>query len=159
MTEDQIRQLSNDELYRLHSVASPGTVAHGQYAGEIKRRIDLRSIDAEKRSLKRSNIALVIAAVSAVISFASYFKPNIAAPSPVVSSSRRAELLREKESVAYEASLVQVDLSKMDEGVRKPGVIGVSPEWQRHHAELQDKIRSLQVRIHEIDTELAALTH
>ncbi|SRR5713226_7072235 len=79
-------------------------------------------------------------------------------PAPISEKSKRIEeLTREKDSMQYELSLRQTEMSNMETSAKKPGVVGVSSQWLQRHNELKEKVTKLQVRLHEIDTELSAL--
>jgi hypothetical protein len=82
--------------------------------------------------------------------------PDTRASTPSGSTSKTQELISQRDSAAYELSLRQTELAEMEAVTKKPGVIGVSPQWINRHNELKEKIVALQVRLHELDGQLAA---
>lgn len=74
---------------------------------------------------------------------------------------RRVARERQSADLRYEINLREADLTEMEaemnEALKRPGVVGVSPQWVQRRDALKDKITDLRVRQHTIDSELEDL--
>ena len=62
--------------------------------------------------------------------------------------------MKEKDSIEFELSLREKELKDMEASTKRPGVVGVSPEWLRRHDDLKEKVTELKVKLHDIESEL-----
>lgn len=46
----------------------------------------------------------------------------------------------------------------MEASIKRPGVVGVSKEWLQRKNKLDEEIIELKVKIHDLDSQIAALT-
>lgn len=69
-------------------------------------------------------------------------------------TSAAAALKREKDDTLYEIQLRQDELDRMMATAK--GAIGVSNEWLKRKSALTEKIIQLQVKVHDLDLQIAA---